>query len=295
MFGAAFLISLILLLSPVLAAYQIGNIDNINPFTIMFGPFAAFISGIGIFIIILVASSLWVGPTIVLLVLGIVSGPKDEEDQQGIGKKAFWCAVAVLILIFGFLTFLLLLSVKITQFIGFIILAITLLIDAVIFAFAFRDKKRTIKNKWQENEDPSGISKKVSGLVLLIVITIAGFMFFFSVQDNTSRILILIFTFVLDFFILDAATKEKENEEVDVPEIYTRKSRYSDNHKEEEGSKSYEKSKEESSKGESYKRFMPDAKEAEEKGLNDTTMYCSNCGKKISEDAVFCKYCGNKL
>jgi hypothetical protein len=160
----------------------------------------------------------------------------------------------------------------------------------------FQKWRENEDQKWQENEDQSSISKKVSGLVLLnIVITIAGFLFFFSVQDNISRLLILVFTLLLDFVILDATSKEKEKEEVDLPEIYTRNSRYSDNPKEEEGSKLSKKSKEEVSEAESNKRFMPNAQEAEEEGLNDTHMYCSKCGKKISKDAVFCKYCGNRV
>jgi hypothetical protein len=32
-----------------------------------------------------------------------------------------------------------------------------------------------------------------------------------------------------------------------------------------------------------------------DKGSSESSMYCSKCGKNISKDDIFCKYCGNRL
>jgi hypothetical protein len=186
LFGTAALLCNLFLLTPVIAGLAGHSSVGDNPLQGLSLALLGLMSG-GISIIILVtAGGIWIGPTLLLLLFGLVSAPNEEEDQSGIGKQALLTAFAIVITIAGFLLFLMFASYKETKLFSFVILVITFIIVGIIFSFAFRDYKKS------DGEEP-------------------------AVEEIKRRV------------------------------------------------------------------------------LNDSFMYCDKCGKKISKDAVFCKYCGNKL
>jgi len=185
-FGFAGLVCGLFLLSLVFAAL-LGNTSFYDkPLQGVGLAFSGLISGGISFFIILIAAGIWIGPTLLLLLFGVISAPKEEEDQSGLGKKALLTSIAVVITLAGFTLFLMYASYNETKLFSFGILVVMFIIDGIIFAIAFRDSEES-----EEEEYPT--------------------------KEPSKRI------------------------------------------------------------------------------INDSAIYCDQCGKKASKDAVYCKYCGNKL
>lgn len=100
-FGSAALLCILFLLAPIIGSLT-GGITNTHGPVITLMELAA--GGISFFIIA-IAAGIWLGPTLLLLLFGLISAPKEEEDQSGIGKAALIMAITVLIAIFGLLLF----------------------------------------------------------------------------------------------------------------------------------------------------------------------------------------------
>lgn len=125
--GAYLLVAALFLLAPLF--YTPETYESSHPRAALF-LVGGFITLYGLAL----AFSIWLAPTIVLLIFGLLAAPKEEEDQSDIGKQAFLIAIFLVIFAVGLLFFITSLQSGEDRTTSFAILGVTMIFGLLVLS-----------------------------------------------------------------------------------------------------------------------------------------------------------------